>query len=518
MELFCKNSEVTILPNARMDRTDCAVLTLHTAKNATVRGQAVLRHVVPFTLESVSFADLTGGLRPEMLSAAMQGCLLYNDSVPYPDKVLPVKKTDIPANRAQAFWILVHIPADMPAGRASFSAVFHTSAGDYTARFFVHIYDVTLPEPKDGAFDHEYFYSLDPTNTFGAEYAPFTEKWWSLMGFYATVMRELRVNCLYLDLYSLLGAGDTKKTGDGTWQFDFSRLDAFVRFFLSHGSFRHLVFRSLADGLTGAHLPSFDENGEYVRLDSGTEECAVWVRAVYGSLYRHFAENGWAEMLIVHLADEPHETGHWKWMRAILREVMPGVPCSEPFDMRRSAVELAGECEVFVPRLEVYEEDPAYFADRQAAGDTLWCYSCCFPDDAYHLNKFIDQPARYARLIKWACYSRNITGFLHWGFNFWDIPTYGTAPDAHFKGDGFIVYPDTENGAVRMSARGLATAEGIADYELLKIAETVDPAASHALATAVARTFSDFSADPDAIPHARQTLLALCEMGKREQE
>lgn len=511
MFVWCKNSNETVLTNARMGRSDRAALSLHGAKNSIVRGQMILRDFADFTIESVEFTHLTGCVRAETLSASIQGYQLYNDGIPYPDRLLPVTPTAVMAHRAQSVWVQVSIPADADTGTGAFTMLCHTSAGDVTARFTLRVYDVSLPEPADGAFDHEYFFNFNSLKAYNNAFQPFTQPWRELMGAYADAMKALRVNCLYLNLYPLLAAGNTRQIGEQEWQLDFSYLDAFVRFFLHRGSFRHLVLTALCDSLTGAHLHTFDASGALQPLDAQTDACRIWAETLYGAVYTHFKENGWLDMLLVHIADEPHQTDHWKWMRGILRRVMPGVRCSEPLDMHESALELAGECDVFVPRLEVYEAVSTFFADRQKQGDTVWCYSCCYPEQPWYLNKFIDQPSRYSRLIKWACYSQGITGFLHWGFNFWDIALYGMDPASRFKGDGFIVYPDAAHRSLLPSNRGLATAEGIQDYELLKLAEKKDPDAAKAISLSVARSFSDFTDDPNRIELARVELLSLCE-------
>ena len=87
---------------------------------------------------------------------------------------------------------------------------------------------------------------------------------------------------------------------------------------------------------------------------------------------------------------------------------------------------------------------------------------------------------------------------------------YGMQPDARFKGDGYIVYPDTARGTVGFSARGLATLEGIEEYELLTLAAKDHPQAALALARGIARSFCDFCDEPDALELARIRLLSLC--------
>ena len=257
-----------------------------------------------------------------------------------------------------------------------------------------------------------------------------------------------------------------------------------------------------------------DENGRPAGLElfgDDQETADAFLRAVYGGIAKHFEEMGWRDMLRIHLEDEPHVSRAWLWGRAICHEVAPGVPCTEPLDTKGMGRTLGDACDVPVPRLEVFDYDAEYYANRIAAGDEVWCYSCCYPIEPWWLNKFLDLPTRYARMIKWACYAQGITGFLHWGFNFWSGESqYGMNPNVRFKGDGFIVYP-AENG-VLMSNRGLSTTVGIEEWELLSQLGKKDPQTAKAFARRVARTFRDFTDDPDVIDQTRAELLNLLDV------
>ena len=184
------------------------------------------------------------------------------------------------------------------------------------------------------------------------------------------------------------------------------------------------------------------------------------------------------------------------------------MPCTEPIDTKGMGRTLGGACDIPVPRLEVYDHDKEYYSKVTEDGGKVWCYSCCYPIEPWWLNKFIDLPTRYARMIKWACYAQGITGFLHWGFNFWSGESaYGLNPNVRFKGDGFIVYP-AEDG-VLMSNRGLSTTVGIEEWELLSKLGKKDAASARALARRVARTFRDFTDDPDVLDQTRAELFTL---------
>lgn len=125
------------------------------------------------------------------------------------------------------------------------------------------------------------------------------------------------------------------------------------------------------------------------------------------------------------------------------------------------------------------------------------------------MNKFIDMPPIYSRLMKWACFTHGITGFLHWGFNCWDSPVYGMSPGVRFKGDGFIVYPDAENNSLMLSARALNTIDGLQDWELLNLLQKKNPAAAKAIARRVAYGFTDLHTDPLSLESARAEVLTL---------
>ena len=112
----------------------------------------------------------------------------------------------------------------------------------------------------------------------------------------------------------------------------------------------------------------------------------------------------------------------------------------------------------------------------------------------------------------WACFSQDIDGYLHWGFNFWDSAGFaGLQPDARVKGDGFIVYPDAENSAVLLSARAIATTDGAQEWELLTMLAKQDKEKAKQIAATVAKSFSDFSSDFSCADKARKEILELLE-------
>lgn len=511
MFLWCKNSAFQVMTNTKPTEGDSSVLSLQCGRAMTVYGQILLRDHEAFEVTGVEAAHLQG-LQAEWIRFDRQGCVLFNDGIPYPDRLLPDVACSVKAQVTQGIWITVQVPAEAKAGTAAFDVVCHTSAGDFTARILLKIYEVTLPKPAEGALDMEYFFGYADLGASEPFLKIGCETWWSLMLQYARTMKQLRFNSLALNPFPLL-AGGSRRCGTTSWSFDFTLLDRFTELFLREGSFRRLVISSPLASLTGETICSFDEAGNKMDLPLRTPEGEAYSVSLLQALYAHFEQKGWLPMMVMHLCDEPHETENWLWFRKLVRQNMPGVPCAEPLDMIESALALENECDIFVPRLNVYDEEKAYFERRQKAGDTVWCYTCCYPEEPWYLNRFIDQPARYTRLLKWGCFANGITGFLHWGFNRWHATpsVYGLNSEARFKGDSFVVYPDDENNTLLLSNRALATVEGVQEYELLALAARRHPEAAKALARSLVRSFSDFTDDAEKLEAAHSRLLALAE-------
>ena len=254
-----------------------------------------------------------------------------------------------------------------------------------------------------------------------------------------------------------------------------------------------------------------NEKGETVTVVLKQDEDAeFWLRAVYSALYNHFSEKGWLHMLQMHVQDEPHQTEYWLWAREIMRECMPGVIACEPIDTAGIGEGLGEACDILVPRFEVYEIDKTYYDKLLAEGKTLWAYSCCFPEEPWWLNKFTDLPIHYSTMLYWACFSQGFTGYLHWGFNYWETgdPLFN-GPTSRYKGDPFIVWPDVENNTILPTVRAITTIEGTQDYELLSQLAKVDEMAAKQISRRVARTFLDFAEDSCVLESAREEVLTL---------
>ncbi len=517
MDIWCTSSSTQVFKCTRKWPQDSDIFVLNSAKNMIASFQICLREVdADFDVNEVNFPTLPKGINVEY---HFIDYITFNDGTHYPDIISNKTSVHVLLNTTQSIFICLQISEDTETGTYNLPINILTSIGQQSTTLNLTVYPLTLPDPKNSDFCHEYFF--DPMIFISQKeennllmpiyyhYEKYSENFWALMMEFAKKSKELRINCLHIPIIRLLCDGGSKRVSKTEWQLNWNLFDKFVEFFLQNGSYKKLSISAIISSVSGKTISSINEEGSNTTLEIFTPEADAWAKTFYGGIYTHFKEKGWLHMLQMRLQDEPHSSEYWIWAREKCSEYMPGISCGEPLDTHSIARELINKCNQYIPRIEVYEEGSDYYLERQKAGDEVWCYSCCYPEKMGWMNKFIDLPTLYPRLMKWACFSHGITGFLHWGMHYWNSKLYGLDKDARFKGDGFIVYPDVKNNSILHSARGFATIDGLQDLELLLLLNKKNPNAAKAIAYRIAKSFTDLHSTTEDVDFARAQILTL---------
>jgi hypothetical protein len=239
------------------------------------------------------------------------------------------------------------------------------------------------------------------------------------------------------------------------------------------------------------------------------------LREFLRQLRNHLKEKGWLSRYIQHIHDEPHGTEMPIYRRVvhIVSTELPGVPTLDAISLQED-IPAQEETTVWVPKLGTFDDRLNAIAAHKARGGQSWYYICLDPRGKY-LNRFIDFPSLKVRLLPWVNYRYGLTGYLHWGGNFWtDRPFENVQPDwgggiTLPAGDNAIVYPDPKHEGVFVSVRLEVMREGIEDYELLMEAARDEPKRTDALARTVMPTFTDYVRDTTEFRKFEHELLVL---------
>lgn len=388
--------------------------------------------------------------------------------------------------------------------------------GEYRLIIQLHLYEVRIPEESLGITN---WFSLDNVAlrhdlVFGSE------AYYSMLRRYARAMRRTRQTHFFIS-YDHRRLPFDKAEG----KFDFSYLKPIIGIFFEEG-FSVMEFGNFAtrggDMFTDEMKCNMDPS-VCVSSDEGYHMQQNFIRGLASFL----KENGWEKKVIFHIFDEPDvhlkdraalEKRKQQYLRIsnLLRRHLPGCRIIEAV----KTTEFKAGVDIWVPLSANYEEQKADFDKLLAAGEEVWVYVCCVPTGC-HLNRFLDIDLIKSRLLFWGCARYGLTGYLHWGFNYWpedaqyDPFECSNTPNAAFhgiypSGDAYIVYPGEDGPLPGMRLE--AQRRGAEDYELLLLLKSVKPMEYERLMKKTLRGFSDYNADAEAFEETRRELLSLLDI------
>jgi hypothetical protein len=423
----------------------------------------------------------------------------------FPDPLLEDKSIAVAANHNQPVWITV--PAKVP-GDLQGKLTLHWTGGEISRPFTVHVHNVKMKKPRLW-ITNWWFSDADRLSMLaGHKVEPFSEEYWKLIRRFADFMAQYHQNMIMVSPLDL--AQITCK--DDRWSFDFARFDRMVQTFIDAGVVgliegSHIGGRSSDDWNSTfvVRVPKYTGGTvQFVNLPAGDAAARRFYAQYLPALARHLADHGWDKIYRQHLADEPipANAASYRDIAKMLREFVPAMRVIDATQTR----DLVGAVNTWVPVLDHFHRDYAFLRDRQRAGDEVWFYTCCGPTGNY-ANRFIELPLIKTRLLHWINFRYGATGYLHWGFNYWNPSSpFGETAFQWPGGDQWIAYP--KDGKLLSSIRLEAMRDGIGDNELLSMLAERDPAVARKLA---AETIVDFDRYDTDVARFRARRLRLLE-------
>ena len=534
MRIWTETAYQKIMTDALPGDDSVCAISMSMARNEAESAQILLRSDAPFRICSVSCT----GFETMASQCHFQETIAFQDGVAWPDPLSNLAVREVAAKTTQGIWLTIRTQKDQTAGSFQGIVKIEVDQHDGSTEWFevpvaVRVYAVTLPDSCDATLSVEYWINTigywwrRPTEEkrdfilrqYGFE--PWTTGWWKVVGSIADSMVDNRINVLFVRTQDLLLAGGSTRDDQGTYHFIWSKFDAYIQFFLDRRAVKRLAGFHIIRQTEGeyVYLIGPDESRQMViqdaRLDS--REGQQWLSQFLPALYSHLQEKDWLALWLQHVEDEPADARSWQIGRQAIRDWMPGVPCMDALDNQRPCHDLQGQMDLWIPRTDLYENYKDFYDYRLMIGEPRWTYTCCVPNTPNYLNKFIDLPYWHNRLLFWGCFARGFTGFLHWGYNYWDPDDvyFGLSPQVMFKGDGYIVYPDPETGGIKSSVRLLCTRDSAEEYELLRIVAERDAGRAFELAGKVLTNFHDFTWDVGTMIQAREELLQAAEAAQQ---
>lgn len=436
----------------------------------------------------------------------------------FPDPLFEETTVDVKAGDAQAIWVTVRVPLDArPGTYRGVAKVRSDDAGVHAdIPLTLNVYAAKVEKTRlwvTNWFQRDRGYDPMP-----AYYSP---EFWEMLRLYARDMAAHRQNVartvpLELAQYTF--------DADGKMTIDWSQMDRWVQIFIDEGVIGRIEGQQFGWWSTDPGTRWHYELSTYVVKDGKTVEVKVppsspeadrFYSQFLPSLQQHVIDKGWLDIWMQHVADEP-DGRNAETYRQAADLVNKYAPRLRRMDALLSSA-LADRTEVMVPKLDLLARDYAMYQKRQADGQELWFYTCVEPQGEY-ANRFHELPLMKVRLLPWINYRYGATGFLHWGYNFWNkdaeyakliAGTYGTGRPDVLPGDGWVVYPKRNGLGVIDSIRWEAQRDGCEDHELLSQLAERDPAAARRLVERHVIDFNKYETDIATFRQTRRELLQL---------
>lgn len=442
--------------------------------------------------------------------------IIHSKSGYFPDPILTDTTVSIQNGEVQPLWISV--PVDETAspglytGRVRITGKIGKKTQSWEKDFYLRVYPVTLGKSSllisnwSGHFSPVILGYLNNNRDVPAD----SPLYWDLIEKHAKIMASHRQNVNRI--FPLWQTQYTYK--NGKYGFDFNRFDRHVEVFKNAGALDrieggHLAWRSGAwddaffvevplpeteetKTLKKGHNPLIQDNFRFVLLPIEDERARNFLEQFLPALKTHLEEKGWLDRYMQHVADEPTSKNapSYRAISDYIRKYLPGVKI---LDAVLTSKELTGTIDVWIPVLDVLHRDHGFYQQLQKEGKEVWFYTCVVPRGSY-ANRFIELPLIQTRYLHWINYKYDVTGYLHWGLNFWEKDQLqadasrdrGKLP----AGDNCIIYPGYRK--LYSSIRFETMRDGIDDYQLMKMLEQKNPDKAREYVNALIQNFNKY--------------------------
>lgn len=416
----------------------------------------------------------------------------------YPDILLPLNKPfEILPNQWGSLWITIPETCTLPAGKYELQlSIVEEQTGEVIGRCQFSLQRLQVVLPPQTLLHTEWFHADCIANWY--QVPVFGEKYWDLIEKYLKGAVSYGVNMILTPLFT--PPLDTEPGGERTtvqlvdvykvpsgYKFGFEKLERWIKLCKKCG-IRHFEFSHLFTQWGAKYAPkimafegepeTLPKDAEPIRIfgwetEALSDEYITFLRAFLSALMQFIHKQHLEKQCYFHISDEPksEQLADYLKAREIIKPLIEDCPimdaCSDYDFYEQGIMDIPVCCS---DHLEPFIEHQV---------PNMWTYYCSAQKEEVS-NRFFGMPSLRNRVLGVQLYKYKISGFLHWGYNFWNsglsirhINPYEEtdAGGALPSGDCFLVYPGDE-GPVG-SIRAEVFYEGLQDMRLLQLVESL---------------------------------------------
>lgn len=492
---------------------------LTACKNSNAAFQMVLQSNMPTAVnlgQQGWFSELEDTYNIRLEHKGDLDCLMNHIGIMKDDKgaqfadiILSQQVVQIKADMPHSVYIEIAVPDNTSAGKycgcinVYSSRLFDDEELIGTAKYTLTVYDVCLPDAKDGSFYLD-LWQHNSNIARKAEVELWSDKHFEIIAQYVKTLADLGQKAItavvseipwcgqrcFLDKetpsnlfeYSMIKV--TKGENDG-FCYDFSVLDRYIRLCMQNGIDSEIeVFgllnnwRSVSDGYYNftnycdiIRVRYRDSDGTY-KFMRKAKDIEDYIKAVYN----HFIEMGWIDIVRI-AADEPWELEEFKINFERLCKLAPRFKYKVAIGKYEFYDNFKTKISDFAPSMCCFlNENPEFMGALKEDKESrfLW-YVCCSPDAP---NTYLRSGSLEARYISVLTHYFGLKGLLRWNYTVWPSEPRKDIRYAMFPaGDTNFVYPAGDMSPL-LTLRYKALKRGIEDFLLLEMLKDTESTAA----------------------------------------
>ncbi len=411
---------------------------------------------------------------------------LRKDSGDYPDVLEPLKDK-IKAEKGKWYSIWLEVSPAGEIGDSDLNVKLTANGETVESKVKISVVDAELP--KQSLIYTNWFHCDCLCNYYNIE--PFSDEFWRICRNFVKTAVDHGMNCILTPVFT--PPLDTKVGGErktvqlvkvrrrgGKYSFNFTDFRKWVAMCRECG-IEYFEISHLFTQWGAKHAPKIvatDRKGREKKIfgwktRTSSKEYDDFLRQFAKSFIKVIDSEGIREKCLFHISDEPSDEHLKIYLKRakLINEIFPGFRVIDAL----SDYEFYGKGAVKQP---IPSEDHI----EKFVGNVpeLWTYYCCGQGNKYVPNRFMSMPSQRNRAIGTLLYKYGIKGFLHWGYNFYNLQ-YSIAPVDPYKvtdagggfpsGDSFMVYP-AKDGSTLESLRLKVLYDGFQDMAALQLLES----------------------------------------------
>lgn len=374
------------------------------------------------------------------------------------------KKVD--AYTTQPVWLSIAVPQNAAAGKYTGKLQVIADGKIQLLEYVINVKPYALPKPKHWKFHLDLW--QNPYSVARVHHVkPWSQQHFDAMKPYMQMLanagqKAITVSMIYdpwrgqtYDIYASMIKWIKKK--DGTWAYDYTIFDRWVKFMMSFGIDKLInCYTTVPWNNKFYYYDETTGRDTLLIAKSGTPEYEAHWRPMLTHFVKHLKRKGWYNKTAIAMDERPLED-----MQKVIAFVR-----SVDKDFKLS---LAGSYHAEIEK-DIYDYciasaesfDPAIMDKRIIARLPTTYYTCCVEG---YPNTFTFSPTAESAWLGWYAANKKFNGYLRWAYNCWpQKPLQDSRFSSWSAGDTYFVYPGGGS-----SIRFERLIEGIQDYEKINI-------------------------------------------------